>query len=205
MIDLARAVAQLVGPLKRRVLLMVGRGVLSLVNDELTLQSLQVGLLADELRDGVERFQQYGFTSHPHPGAEAVVVFAGGDRSHGLAVAVDDRRYRLRGLAQGEVALYTDEGDTVVLRRDRTIEVTAGAQVTVTAPLVEVAASTQVTLTTPLCEITGNLEVGGVVVAQGAISSATSVADPTGTMDAMRGAYNPHVHGESPAPSPLME
>ncbi|MFV2291099.1 baseplate assembly protein, partial [Escherichia coli] len=40
-----------------------------------------------------------------------------GDRSHGVVVVVADRRYRLKGLRRGEVALYDDQGQSVVLTR----------------------------------------------------------------------------------------
>lgn len=49
------------------------------------------------------------------------MTFLGGNRAQGLAVKVDDRRYRLKGLACGEVALYTDEGDKIHLERGNLI------------------------------------------------------------------------------------
>ena len=137
-------------PLQRAAQLAVSRAVLLLINDSTKLQALQVSLLADELRDDVERVQNYGFTSHPHPGAEAVALAAGGNRDHVLVVAVDDRRYRLRSLQQGEVAIYTDEGDKIVLKRGGTIEVTAATKLRVVSPLVE---------------ITGNVTVAGTLTA----------------------------------------
>lgn len=118
-----------------RIRLMIGRAIVNLVDDAAKLQALQVELLSDEVQDGVERFQDYGITSHPHPGAEAVVVCAGGLRSHAIAIRVDDRAYRLTGLQQGEVALYDDLGNVVKLGRDG-IEITGAAQVKVTAPKV---------------------------------------------------------------------
>lgn len=137
-------------PFLQRLQLMVGRAVVSLVKDGLKLQGLQVTLLADEVRDDVERFQQYGFSSHPHPGAEALVVCVAGNRDHAVVVAVDDRRYRIKGLEQGEVALYTDEGDKVVLKRDGVIELTAATKVRIVSPLVE---------------CTGDVDVAGTVTA----------------------------------------
>lgn len=103
--------------------MMVGRAVINLVNDSLKMQELQVTLLADEVRADVERFQEYGLTSHPIPGSEAVMVCVGGARDHGIVIAVDDRRYRLKALEQGEVALYDDQGQAVHLKRDKTIHV----------------------------------------------------------------------------------
>lgn len=100
------------------------RGVVSLVQDGLKMQGQQIILLDGEVVDNVERAQNYGFTSVPHGGAECFVAFIGSGREHGIILAVDDRRYRLQGLEDGEVALYTDEGDTLIFKRQRTIEIT---------------------------------------------------------------------------------
>ncbi|GCL64308.1 phage baseplate assembly protein V [Pseudaquabacterium pictum] len=137
-------------PMLQRLQLMIGRAVVLLVNDGSKLQGLQVSLLADEVRDQVERFQNYGFTSHPLPGAEAVAASVAGNRDHVLVIAVDDRRYRLTALQQGEVAIYTDEGDKIVIKRGGTIEVTA---------------ATKVVLDTPLVQCTGDVTVAGTVTA----------------------------------------
>lgn len=133
------AISKLLAPLRARIANLVARAVVQLVDDGGKLQLVQLGVLADETRSGLERFQQYGLTSVPLPGAEAVVLFVGGRRDHGLVVAVDDRRYRLVGLEAGEVALYTDEGDRIHLKRGGVIEVVAAAKVVVDAPAVELA------------------------------------------------------------------
>ncbi len=111
-----RTINKITAPLARRVNLMVARGVLSLVNDAAKMQGVQVKLLSGEVRD-MERFQNYGFTSQPHAGAEVAAVFVGGNRDHGLVLAVDDRRYRVKALAAGEVALFDDLGHTITLTR----------------------------------------------------------------------------------------
>lgn len=105
---------------------MVGRAVLRAINDGTSTQTVQLELLKDELYDGVERFQEYGFTSVPHAGAEAVMVSIGGTRGHGIVIAVDDKRYRIKSLENGEVAIYTDEdqdgGHRIHLKRNKEIE-----------------------------------------------------------------------------------
>lgn len=111
-----RAINKVTAPLARRVNLMVARGVLALVNDAAKMQGVQVQLLSGEVRQ-MERFQNYGFTSMPHAGAEVAAVFVGGNRDHGLVLAVDDRRYRVKGLAAGEVGIYDDLGHRVTLTR----------------------------------------------------------------------------------------
>ncbi len=101
-------------PLQRRLMLMVGRAVIEAVDDGQKVQVLQLSLLADEVRDEVERFQEYGFTSVPPKGAEAILVCVAGDRAHGIVIATDDRRYRPKGLAEGESAMWTkDHGKRV--------------------------------------------------------------------------------------------
>lgn len=162
-----RAINRLLAPLARRMRLMVGRSFVRLIDDARNLQELQVEILNNDVADEVERFQEYGFTSHPKRGAEAIVLCVGGSRAHPIIVAVDDRRFRLKSLAEGEVALYTDEGDYVWFKRGRNIEVLAGTKAKVTAPEVELVASTRVRLATPLTEITGNVTVNGNVTVTG--------------------------------------
>lgn len=115
---------KLLEPLSRRILALVGRALIETVTDTDKMQRLKIQALADESLEDVERIQEYGFTSVPKSGAEAIFVSLGGNREHTVVIAVDDRRYRLKGLAEGEVALYSDEGDKIVLKRGNKIEVT---------------------------------------------------------------------------------
>jgi len=161
-----RVFRKLIAPLKRRVMLMIGRAVLTAVNDSPKLQTVQLDGLAGEVLDDLERFQQYGFTSVPNAGAEAIVVFLGGNRSHGIAINVDDRKYRLTGLANGEVALYDDSGNVVHLMN--------GGKMKHIAP-------TKITFDTPLAEFTGDVEVpNGDVTASGISQVHHTHPDPQG-------------------------
>lgn len=102
----------------------LARGVLRMAGDGTKMQTGQIEMLEGEMLDGAERPQPYGFSSHPHPGAEVIVGFLSADRSHGVILQCDDRRYRVKSSKPGEVSLYTDEGDRIDLKRDNTIEVT---------------------------------------------------------------------------------
>lgn len=160
-------IQKLTEDIRGKVRLMVGRAILAAISDAGPIQTAQAKLLADETHDDMERVQEYGLTSVPLPGAEGVVVFVGGNRDHGLIVATDDRRYRIKGLQGGEVAIYTDEGDTIILKRGRVIEITAG---------------TKVRIVTPLLEVTGEVK---------------DKCDSTGrTMSGMRAIYNAHTHSD---------
>ncbi len=204
--------------LQRRLRLMIGRSRVALTDDTPPLQTVQVQILEGETRSDLEHVQPYGLAYRTHPGAEAVGLFPNGQRSHGMVIVVADRRYRLKGLAEGEVALYTDEGDKIHLKRGRQIEVVGGEKVTVstkvadiaattsakvTSPTVELVASTKVRLDSPLVEMTGQLEVAGAITGQGGLAvSGGSGASVQGDMTISGGnvtadgiGLKTHVHG----------
>lgn len=155
--------------------LAIGRAVLAAVNDSAKRQMVQFEALKGEVKDGVERVQQYGFTSVPLPGAQVVFVCVGGNRDHPLAISVDDPRYRKANLQPGEVALFTDEGDAIYLRRGNVVEIT-------TKQLV-VKAEEFARFETPILEVTGHI---------------IDQCDTDGiSMHAMRQTYNLHTHDET--------
>ena len=134
-------------------------------------QMVDIALVANEPKNSVEHLEPYGFTYAAHPGAEAVAMFVGGDRSHGVVITVADRRYRLKGLVSGEVALYSDEGDSIVLRRDNRVEVNTKHYV--------VNAQEKATFYTPLLEVPNG-----------------EISDKTSTLSRMREQYNDHDHND---------
>lgn len=115
MVDLT---ARTLAPLARRIRNLVNRATLGLVDDDATMQSLQVDATKGETLDAVEHWQGYGISVHPKPGGEVLLLSAGGSRAKPIAVAVADRRYRVTGLESGEVVLHDDQGQTVHLGRD---------------------------------------------------------------------------------------
>ena len=148
---MSREIAKMLAPLSRRLRLMASRAVLSLISDATGMQIVQVKLLNGEVRDGIERVQNYGFTSVPLPGAEAIFLSLGGDRDHGIVITADDRRYRIKGLQGGEVAIYTDEDKAagehrILFKRGKEIHLVAGASSIVMTP-------TGITITAPNLDI----------------------------------------------------
>lgn len=199
--DLTRALHKLLAPIRRRIALMLARGVGRMVNASTPMQKLQVEVGKDDLLDAIEHLESYGLTAHPLPGYEAFVVSLRGDRGHSVALATPDRRHRKQNLAAGEVALYTDEGDYILLKRGRIVEVFAGTKVQVTAPDVEVIASVKVQLTTPLVECSTDLKVNGTatvvgqIIGQGGAAVAGNVAVTGGDVTADSIGLKTHVHG----------
>jgi phage baseplate assembly protein V len=191
-----REAYKLLSPIWRRMRLLISRGVVTLSDSAAGLQRLQVKLLKGETRN-VEHMEPYGFTARPLKGAETIAAAIGGVRGHLVGLVASDRRYRLKGLTPGEVALYTDEGDKLVFKRGRVVRLEAGSAVEVQAPEVKVFASTSVTLDTPETTCTGNLKVLKSITATMNVSAGGEVQDGVGTMSSMRSTYNTHDHDEN--------
>lgn len=187
---------------KHKVLMMLGVGIIETVDDGPEIQRNQVTILDGETHGDYDRFQEFGFSSVPLPGCQAVIACVGGARSHGLIIATDDGRYRPVDLAPGETILYNYLGDYIKIDKDRKITVVANTEVDVTAPIVKVNASTRVDITSPQVNMTGNLQVDGNITCDG------NVSDGDGSMTEMRGTYNSHTHAENGsttnAPNQLM-
>lgn len=118
------SLSRLLGPLQRRMATLIGRAVLSAVQSAPGCQTMSVTILADEPQTDVEHMEPYGYTSNPPGGAEGLILNVAGQRGAAVGINFGNRAFRLTGLKNGEVALYTDEGDKIVLKRDHNIEVT---------------------------------------------------------------------------------
>lgn len=168
---------------------MVSRSVVDLVNDSLQMQGLQLAVLSGEVRDNVERFQEYGFTSVPFGGAEAVMVSVGGNHDHGIVIAVDDRRYRLKGLQGGEAAIYDDQGQKVHLTRNGIVIDGSGKPFILTN-------TPGATIDSPLTHITGALQVDGDVTSDAEITGLASTSAPI-SMSGIRSWADGHDHDDA--------
>lgn len=171
----------------------VSRGVVTRTDDAPKMQTVQLTLLEGEVQDGAERFQPYGLTTRPQVGAEALCVFVGADRSHPVVLAVDDRRFRVTSLNPGEVCLYTDEGDRVLLGR--------GRHITVDTLRLTVNAAEHVTVDAPETEVMGHLTVrrgltwGGVANGlDGAARMEGGLTNSGGTLHSNGTTLETHVH-----------
>lgn len=165
---------QMIAALERRLINMVAAAIIRRVEDGVKIQEVQVDLLADETATGLQRLQEYGFTSVPLDGATALALFLGGNRDHGVVIATDDGRHRPSGLAAGDVAAYDSRGQTIKLTATG-IEIDTALPITVTAP--------SVTFDVPDVQITGNLTV---------LTGTTPLSLAT-----FRGTYNTHTHPEN--------
>lgn len=158
-----RHVQRMLAPIYRQIRLMFDRAIVTMVNDSLQRQNLQIKALADEAPDGVERFQNYGVTSVPPVGSEAIVASLGGRRASLVAIAVEDKSVRPKGLASLDVCLYHAEGHNFLL--------TEGQKAILTVKQVTLIASEKLTIISPDNEIQGPLKVLGPISCDDTISA----------------------------------
>lgn len=129
-----------------RALNMLATAVIKRVVDSFGRQNAQVEVTKGELIDDVPRMQDYGLTSNPPAeGTDALMAFLGGSREQGVIVRMDNRKFRLKDLKTGEVALYDDLGNVFKLGRE-SIEVIAVTKLTASAPIMEVSAESSATI-----------------------------------------------------------
>lgn len=167
--DPREAFRRMLEPLAARVRLVVARAVVRALDETRKVRTVQLSVLAGETMGSVEHFQHFGLTSRPPLGTEAVIVCVGGSRDHAIAIAEEHRGTRPTGLlAPGEVLVYAQGGSRVHLKADGSVVVTAAA----------------------------GLEVSDDIDAGGNVSAGGDVADATGTLAALRNAYNVHVHSD---------
>lgn len=138
------------------------RGVLGGVNSSGPVQIVQGEGLAGENLADIEYFQHYGYTSNPPADAMKIVVPVGGRTSHCVVIATEHGAYRLKALKTGEVALYTDEGDSVVLSRGRVIDITTKT--------LNIKAEIEVNIDSPSVNITHMLNVAEQITGQGGMA-----------------------------------
>lgn len=179
-----KAFADILRPYANRLANMLARGVVTAADGSTKLRTLQAKLLAGEVKDRLEHFEPYGFTSEVKPGAEALAMFFDGDRSHGVIMQVADRRYRMKGMQSGEVAVYDDLGQCVYLTRAGIVVKGGGMPLVIQdITTATVKATNSMRFETPVLNVTGDIK---------------DNCDSGGkSMAAMRATFNPHTHPEN--------
>ena len=167
--QIMRAIMKMVEPVSRNVKLIVGRCVLEALDDSTGLQTARVSLLAGEVQE-LERIQNFGFVGHPTPGAEGVCLFVGGNREHGICIALEDRDLR-PNVEAGESMQYGVLGNKIHCKQDGGIlvETPLGAKVEIDA--------------------TGNIVVNGLSITLGEGGS-----EPVLNGQTFQTKYNTHTH-----------
>lgn len=160
--------------LARRIRLFVSRGVLSLVNDTGTVQYVQARVNALETAGDIPRYAEYGFSSNPPLGSEALIVFGNGERTNGIVIATSNAAYRVTALKSGEVVVHDNAGQKVYLSQSGMVLDGGGKPITLkNAP--------SILADTPILRCTGDI--------------IDNFGKNTRTIAGMREVANAHVHG----------
>jgi phage baseplate assembly protein V len=112
-----------------RLLLLLGRGRVTLVDDSGPVQRLQVSGSGGEVHDQVPRLAEYGHSSNPPAGSDVVMVKLGGDHSRAVVVATGHQASRPTGLPLGASVLYDNAGAKVLANADGTLQISAATQI----------------------------------------------------------------------------
>ena len=137
-----------------RVINMLAKAVIRMITDSGGRQTAQVEVTKGELISGMERMQNYGVSSYPPPGGtDCLIAFLGGNREQGMIVVAENRNFRFKNLAEGEVVIFDDLGNVVHLMRDQVL-VQGVTKVRVESPIVEVEASSQASIKSGASTIT---------------------------------------------------
>lgn len=175
----------------RRVQMMFGRGRVTLVDDSGTVQIMQLHMSDIETPNNRVRLAEFGFTSNPPIGSDALALHIAGDRGSGAVFATNHQPSRPKGLAAGETMLYSQDGKSVYI--------TASGGIVVEAKGQNVTVNNAANVT---CNCSGVYKVvapGGVQFVTPMVSSTGDIQDNSGTqprtMATMRSIYDSHTHG----------
>jgi len=163
----------------RQIKMMLGIGRVTAVTDTGLIQIVQCRTPLDVM--DVKRMGEFGFSSSPPVGSDAVIVSLGGDRSSPVVIATNHKSSRHTGLQAGETVLYEQNGAYVKLTATG-VEVEANGQpVTVSgATTVTINATEGIVMNTPTLKVTGD------IIDNSGSNSAT--------LKALRDAYDSHTH-----------
>lgn len=134
---------------------MLTRCVITLTDGEREILTAQVKGLDGEVLGAVQYYQHWGFTSRPLAGSSGILGTLFGSRRQSVLLGTADARYRPKDLQPGESCLFDDRGQRIYLRRDR----------------IEVISPFAVIVDTPTTRFTGDVQVDGVLHADGQITS----------------------------------
>lgn len=189
-----------------QLLNMIGIGRVTVANDDDELQLLQITEratgkgFADRILDKVRRVTEFGFSSVPPIGSEAMMVRRYGERAASIVIATSHRQSRLTGLKPGDTAIYDVRGAKVTLTENGLLIDCAGLPAQISnATTVTIVGSDKIHLEAPTIELHGNATCSGTFQCDGAISSKGEITARSDGSQAklgqLRDAYHDHKHG----------
>jgi len=118
------ALSRLLNPIKSRIYNVIGRAVVTAMNNNNKTLKCQIVLFQQDVYDGIDVLQNYGFESlidSTDAENECLVSSIGGNRNLSAATAIHNRTHRPKTLTAGEVMVYSKFGQTIHLKADGSI------------------------------------------------------------------------------------
>lgn len=180
--------AQRINDLYKRMMLVIGRAQVQIVDDTQNVQSVQLEINVGETRDKTFNFQHFGFSSNLPPLTDCAVVFLGGDRNQGVIIGSNNAKFRFKNLASGETVIYDAFGKSILLGESgivvnangQPVAINNAAAVTVNCTSVHIVSAGDVIIDAPLLKVSGDI--------------VDNYAINTDNASSMRSKYNAHKH-----------
>ena len=156
--------------LHERLMYVIGRGRIRILDDSGAFQSAQLDFgptggqgPGPALKSVTPMVGLFGLASSPPLGSDVIAVFVGGNRSTGVGIGHNHQTYRLRGLSEGDAALYDMRGAYLWMTAAGPVLDAAGQNVTIqNAANINITGSGTVTVTAPHVIVDSNdVELGG--------------------------------------------
>lgn len=185
-------------------MLMVGKCVITAINTSGDTSKVQINLLADTTQDDVDFWQHYGFTSAPPADTRALMVSVGGNQDHGVVIATENGKFRIKDLKPGETCIYSEWGDKIHFKENNVVDFKTKE--------LNIKCAEKVNIDSPIVSISGDIEsdslktnkditAGGNVGASGEVSG-SQVKDSSGSLGGLRLWSSTHVHTSAAPGSP---
>ena len=165
--------------LKDSIKSVISRFVLESTDASKKMQEVKGEIYAEEVKEELEHFEPYGFTSRPPKGSEGLALSVNGNRDHTVIINIGSRQFRLKTLEIGEVAIYSQFDSYLIFKSDGSIEVKCTD--------FNVSASSKAKFTTPMVEATKEMTVKENITV---IDENTDIAE-------IKQKYNNHRHNEN--------
>lgn len=142
---------------------MIARGVVSAVNDNGALQTLDVQTHDGVLRSGVEVYGPWGLVSVPPDGAETVVLQVGGDPADSIALVASHASARAGGAAPGTIGIADHGGNRMLVLPGGKIEIVSATSLTLSVQGMTLTVDASgITIVGPVT-LSGDLTVSGAI------------------------------------------
>lgn len=116
-------IKRVLSPITNRIQLMISKCKLNIVDDTSNTQTGQIEAFHNEIHNDAQVWQQFGITSVPPSGSEAIALFLGGERKNPIVISTENKALRVRNLKSGEVCLYSSGKSKITLKEDDSIEI----------------------------------------------------------------------------------